>query len=66
MTPRITWLSEKDGEAHAHVGRGRITRTACGKPAIDERHTWPTQTLHPECVEAVKRITAAAAGVPLS
>lgn len=60
MKRRITWLSERDGIGHAHVGRGRIARTACGQRAIDPRHAWPTVSLHPECVEAVKRIQAEA------
>lgn len=59
MKPRVTWLSEKDGIGHAHVGRGRVIRAACGAPAVDPRHSWPTTSLHPECVEAVKRIEAA-------
>lgn len=66
MKPTVTWLSERDGIGHAHVGRGRVTRTACGLRAIDPRHSWPTQTLHAECEAAVKKITAAAAGSRLS
>lgn len=60
MKPRVAWLSERDGIGHAHVGRGRIARAACGRPAIDPRHAWPTSSLHPECVEAVKKLGVAA------
>ena len=48
------------------VGRGRVIRTACGQRAIDERAAWPATSHHPDCVEAVKRITAEAAAAPRS
>lgn len=58
MKPVVTWLAERDGIAHAHVGRGRVIRAACGARAVDPRHSWPTERLHPECVEAVKQLEA--------
>lgn len=64
MTKTVTWLADRDGEAHAHVGRGRWTRTACAKPALDPRSVWPHAGRCPACVAEVERLTKAAKRPP--
>jgi hypothetical protein len=54
---RIRWIAESDGQAHAHVGP-RATRTACGRPALSERHAWPTKTRCETCTAAVAALVA--------
>lgn len=53
------WLAARDGIGHAQ-GKGRAIRTACGARALDERHAWPIQRRCEGCVEAVKKLEAAA------
>lgn len=49
----VRWLAERDGIGHAHVGRGRVLATACGRPPVLERHAWPTRSRCTACVAAV-------------
>jgi hypothetical protein len=51
---RIRWLAwTREGLAHAVAARGRVTRTACGIPATDERLSWPTRDRCPRCMAAL-------------
>ncbi|MFN8629042.1 MAG: hypothetical protein U0838_01595 [Chloroflexota bacterium] len=47
------WLAWADGVAHAIPARGRVTRTACGLPATDERLSWPERSRCPRCLAAL-------------
>ena len=44
------WVAEQDRIAHAHIARGRATRTLCGLPAKDPRYAHPAATRCPQCV----------------
>lgn len=51
-TRRPRWTAgDVEGVAHAH--HRSAPRTACGLPAIDERHAWPTRTRCEACVVAL-------------
>ena len=50
---RHRWLAWRDGIAHAVPARGRLTRTACGLPASDERLTWPERSRCAGCLAAL-------------
>ena len=47
----FVWVAEKDRIAHAHIARGKATRTLCGRPALDPRYAHPAATRCPECEE---------------
>lgn len=49
------WIAERDGVAHAHLARGRATRTLCGLPALDPRFARPAAVRCSECQEVVDR-----------
>lgn len=63
MTPRVRWIAERDGEAHAHVGL-RATRTACDSKALSERHAWPIKSRCATCTGAVAALAATAGTSP--
>jgi hypothetical protein len=56
----VRWLAERDGVGHAHVGRGRVIRTACDQRALDPRSIWPVVRRCEACVAGVERMTEAA------
>lgn len=45
------WVADRDGIAHAHLARGRVTRTLCGEPARDPRYAHPAESRCLSCVE---------------
>lgn len=45
------WVAERDRVAHAHVARGRSTRTLCGLPAKDPRYAYPAAVRCQQCEE---------------
>ncbi len=53
MTAAIRWIAGPDGIAHAVPARGRVTRTACGLPATDERLMHPERSRCPRCLAAL-------------
>lgn len=52
------WVAERDRIAHAHIARGRATRTVCGQPAIDPRYGHPAATRCPACVARIDGVAA--------
>lgn len=50
---RHRWLAGPSGVACAVPARGRVTRTACGRPATDERLAWPELSRCPRCLAAL-------------
>lgn len=47
------WIAEKDRVAHAHIARGRHTRTLCDRPALDPRYAFPAAVRCAECTAAI-------------
>lgn len=45
------WIAEDDRIAHAHASRGHVTRTLCGRPALDARWAKPAATRCSRCEE---------------
>ncbi len=56
----ITWLATRDGIGHAHVGRGRVIRTACDQRALDPRSVWPITRRCEACKAELERMAKAA------
>ena len=44
------WQAGPDREAHAIPARGRVTTTACDRPATDDRLAWPERSRCPRCL----------------
>lgn len=61
MTPRLEWVSERDGESHA--ARPRAARTLCGRPAIDPRYGYGFARRCPDCLAAAEQLLHAARDV---
>lgn len=45
------WIAERDAIAHAHLARGKVTRTLCGKPALDPRYAHPAAVRCETCAQ---------------
>lgn len=48
------WVAEQDRIAHAHVARGRATRTLCGLPPRDPRYAHPAAVRCARCEAVVE------------
>lgn len=51
------WVASEDGLAHAR-SHGPAPRTACGIPAVPERHAWPERARCAVCAAVIAVVEA--------